>query len=200
MIYTNIFISNNIDLCHKSNKTMKTKIQEWLQRIDQITAAFNNYFGQMTNEQLNSKPNAATWSIAQNIDHLMVINNSYLPAIEEIRAGKQKLGRLSKLDFMTRFFGNFILKSVGPSRKRKMKTFPVWEPSKSDVEGDILAKFTEHQENLKKLIASSEDLLTKGTLIASPANKNIVYKLEVAFEIIVMHEQRHLAQAKEIQI
>jgi hypothetical protein len=35
-------------------------------------------------------------------------------------------------------------------------------------------------------------------VISSPANKNIVYKLETAFDIIVSHEQRHLEQAKEI--
>ncbi len=32
----------------------------------------------------------------------------------------------------------------------------------------------------------------------SPANKNIIYTLETAFDIIVTHEQRHLAQAKEV--
>ena len=30
------------------------------------------------------------------------------------------------------------------------------------------------------------------------ANKNIVYKLETAFDIIVTHEERHFEQAKEV--
>ncbi len=33
----------------------------------------------------------------------------------------------------------------------------------------------------------------------SPANPNIVYTLEKAFEIIVMHEIRHLEQAKRVK-
>jgi hypothetical protein len=38
----------------------------------------------------------------------------------------------------------------------------------------------------------------KGTIISSPANKIIVYKLEIAFDIIVAHEKRHLEQAREV--
>jgi hypothetical protein len=37
-----------------------------------------------------------------------------------------------------------------------------------------------------------------GTIISSPANKNIEYKLETAFDIIVAHEKRHLEQAREV--
>lgn len=50
------------------------------------------------------------------------------------------------------------------------------------------------------MIKNSEDLLVNGIVISSPANKNIVYKLETAFNIIVTHEQRHFEQAKEVLI
>jgi hypothetical protein len=51
-----------------------------------------------------------------------------------------------------------------------------------------------------KKIEEAKELVAKGTVIASPANKNIVYKLETAFDIIVSHEQRHLEQAKEVLV
>ena len=81
-----------------------------------------------------------------------------------------------------------------------MKTFPIWEPSISLVRGDILDQFEKHQQELKQLITSSEDLLEKGTVISSPANRMIVYKLETAFDIMVAHEKRHLEQAREIDL
>jgi hypothetical protein len=52
--------------------------------------------------------------------------------------------------------------------------------------------------NLYKKIEAAKELVEKGVVISSPANKNIVYKLETAFDIIVSHEQRHFEQAKEI--
>ena len=79
-----------------------------------------------------------------------------------------------------------------------MKTFPIWEPTKSEIPEGILERFKNHQLDLKDLIKNSMDLVDKGVIISSPANKNIVYKLEKAFDIIVTHEQRHYEQAKEV--
>lgn len=170
----------------------------WTTQIDSITASFKNTFEHLTHEQLNWKPDAKTWSIAQNIDHLMVINKTYYPVIKAVREGTYQLPFIGKIGFMVNFFGKTILNSVQPDRRRKMKTFPLWEPSVSDIPGDIIARFEKHQEELKQLIMSSQDLVEKQTVISSPANKNIVYRMDTAFDIIVTHEQRHFEQAKEV--
>jgi len=170
----------------------------WTKKIDETTNEFKESFGALSVEQLNFKPNAQTWSIAQNIDHLIVINETYYPVINSIREGNYKTPFLAKLGFMVSFLGKTILDAVQPDRKKKMKTFPIWEPAKSEISGDILSRFEKHQTDLKNLITGSKDLLEKRTVISSPANKNIVYKLETAFDIITTHEQRHLAQAREV--
>jgi len=38
-------------------------------QIDDITEQFSTLFGSLPAEQLHWKPDAQTWSIAQNIDH-----------------------------------------------------------------------------------------------------------------------------------
>ena len=176
-----------------------TTQEKWMPQIDEITNNFKKTFGSLSLEQLNWKPNSTTWSIAQNIDHLIVINSTYYPMIEEVRNGTYKLPFLGKFNFMVSFMGRTILKSVQPDRKKRMKTFPLWEPAKTDFKDNILATFENHQTELKKLIAASEDLLQKGTVISSPANRNIVYTLETAFDIIITHERRHYEQAMEIK-
>ena len=79
-----------------------------------------------------------------------------------------------------------------------MKTFPIWEPSNSQVKSDIILLFKNHQTELQQNIEDAKELLKNDVVISSPANRNIVYKLETAFDIIVTHEQRHLEQAREI--
>lgn len=153
----------------------------------------------LTAGQLNWKPNAQTWSIGQNIHHLIVINETYFPVIQSIRNGTFTLPFTARINFIVSFLGKTILSSVNPDRKKRMKTFPIWEPSKSNIDSDILNKFENHQSKLKDFIASSSDLLQKGQIISSPANKHIIYKLEAAFDIIVTHERRHYAQALEIK-
>ncbi|MBL4715689.1 MAG: damage-inducible protein DinB [Bacteroidetes bacterium] len=171
---------------------------KWTNRIDEITNSFNNEFEGLSVEQLNWKASEKVWSIAQNIEHLIVINETYYPTMKTIREGNFNIPIIGKIGFIVNLLGNFILKSVHPDRRKKMKTFPIWEPSKSEISADILERFVSHQSKLKELIQNSEDLLAKGTIISSPANKNIVYKLETAFDIIVTHEQRHFEQAKEV--
>ncbi|MBL7818255.1 MAG: DinB family protein [Saprospiraceae bacterium] len=176
---------------------MKDKILDWERQINVITQDFKDSFGQLSASDLNWKPNTQTWSVAQNIDHLIVINKTYYPVIEQLRNGTYKLPFVAKLGFLTNFFGNFILKSVAADRRKKIKTFPIWEPSQSRISGDILLTFDKHQQELIAFFKSCEDLLSQNTIISSPANRVIVYPLSKAFNIIVEHEKRHLNQAKE---
>lgn len=172
---------------------------QWNTKIDAVTVSFTNTFGNLSVEQLNWKPAPDVWSIAQNIDHLIVINQTYYPVIDQLLKGQYKTPFIGKIGFMVNFFGKFILQSVQPDRKRKMKTFPMWEPAASDISGDIVQRFAKHQEELKQKIIACQSLIEQGAVISSPANKNIVYKLATAFDIIVTHELRHLEQAKEIK-
>lgn len=172
--------------------------EKWLNNIDKTTSEFINTFKNLGEDDMNWKPDPETWSIAQNIDHLMVINESYFPILNELREGTYKAPFIARRGFIVSFFGKLILKAVQPDRKKKTKTFPIWEPSTSDLPSDILGRFEKHQDKLKNEIKAAEDLVKKGAIISSPANKNIVYKLETAFDIIIAHEQRHLAQAMEL--
>jgi hypothetical protein len=172
---------------------------KWKVEIDDITESFKNEFGGLTAEQLNYKPAPDVWSIAQNVHHLIVINESYYPILKAVRENTYKLPLLGRFEFVVNLFGKTILNSVSPDRRRKMKTFPLWQPSKSDLGADILEKFAKHQQQLKDLIDSSSDLLDANTVISSPANRNIVYKLKTAFDIMVTHEKRHLEQARELK-
>jgi hypothetical protein len=172
--------------------------QAWLTKIDELTQSVQQTFGHLTEPELNWKPNATTWSVAQNIHHLITINETYYPVVASVRAGSQKLPWIARVKFMVRFFGNFILDSVEPTRKRKMKTFPLWEPSQSTISGDIVDQFVRHQNELKNLVQSSQDLISQNVIISSPANRNIVYTLARAFDIIITHEWRHFNQAVEV--
>ncbi len=172
--------------------------QQAQHRIDQITAAFTDTFGNLTAEELNWKPGSDSWSIAQNIAHLIIVNESYFPMIKRLQEGSYRPPWVGTFDVVTRFFGKLLLKSVKPDRKRKTKTLAIWNPESSKISGDILARFAEHQQALKQTIAACQPLTRKGAVISSPANKIIVYKLDTAFDIMITHEQRHFEQAKEV--
>lgn len=171
---------------------------DWTAQIDAITKAFIDDFGTFTKDQLNWKPNEITWSIAQNIDHLILVNESYFPIINAVKNGTYKIPFIGKFPFIVNFTGKTLLNSVQPDGRKKTRTFTIWEPQKSEFESGILSRFEKHQIELKKLIADCTTHLENETVISSPANKNIVYRLDKAFDIIVAHEQRHLRQAEDL--
>ncbi len=173
-------------------------MMNWIKEIDDITEKFVRKFKDLNKDELNWKPNSETWSIAQNINHLIVLNRTYFSTFDNLKKGKNELPFISKIGFISSFMGNAILKAVSPENKSKTKTFLIWEPEKSEISENILAEFQVHQNELKEYIENSDNYLKNKTLISSPANKNIVYKLEIAFDIIVTHEKRHLEQASKV--
>ena len=170
----------------------------WTDTIDSTTRAFVENFSCLTKEELNWKPDLKTWSIAQNIHHLIVINQTYYPIIKSVREGTYKMPWIGKWTFLVDLFGKLIYDSVKPESKRKVPTFKAALPATSAIDADIVTRFEQHQSELKELIISSYDLLDANTIISSPANKNIVYTLKSAFDIIVSHECRHLNHANDI--
>ena len=178
---------------------MPTFNNQLTSELKKITDEYVAAFGGLSAEQLNSKPNPAVWSIAQVMEHVIQVNETYFPILDSLRKGTYKTPWTGKVGMLVNFFGKFIWESVEPLRKKKIKTFPIWDPSSSAVPGDIVQRFAAHQDKLITLIENSRDLVEKGTIISSPANKYIVYQLGVAFEIITTHEQRHLNQALEIK-
>ncbi len=173
-------------------------MSKWTEEIDEITEGFLNSFGMLSEKDLNWKPPPEEWSIAENIDHLITLNETYFPAFKDLKSGNYSLPFIARFGFVVNFFGSFILKSVQPSNTKKTKTFPIWEPKKSTIGKDILPRFKAHQNRLKEEIQNIEEKVHENAVISSPANKNIVYKLGTAFDILIAHEKRHYAQAKKV--
>ena len=170
----------------------------WKEHIDQNTTLVQELFSKIPEHQLNFQSNTQTWSIAQNLEHLIVINESYYPILSELHRHEYRAPFQAKFKFLLNFFGNFVLKSVEPNRRKKMKTFPIWEPTNSGVSHGVIERFIQHQEELKKTSEAAAPLISNEVVIHSPASKIIVYKLATAFDIIVTHESRHINQAKEL--
>ncbi len=155
-------------------------------------------FGQLSAEQLNWKPKADEWSVAQCFDHLIVINARNFPRMEQIANGEYKPSLKERLPLLPRFFGSMILKAVQPQAKRKFKADPRFEPASSAISGDIIAKFKAHQEEVIDYMKRTKRLNLKKVIITSPVASFATYSLLDAYRILVAHERRHMAQASRV--
>jgi hypothetical protein len=170
----------------------------WTLHIDKVTADFFREFSSLTSSDLAWKPNADSWSIAQNIYHLMVINNMYFPVISLLQTRQYRQPVLAKIRFVVDQSTTFIMDTVQSDPIHKMKTFAKWRPTHETDYGKILDKLARHQDKLKQLVADSYEFLDKDVVISSPGNKFIVYRLSTAFDIIVAQEKRHFYESIEV--
>src|ERR1051325_10296779 len=88
-------------------------------------------FGQLTVSQLNWKPSAERWSVAQCFDHLLNTNKGYLPVIENVLAG-QKPTLWQRMPLLPTLAGTLLIKAVDPASKRKIKAPAKFQPAPRD--------------------------------------------------------------------
>ncbi|MEJ7711994.1 MAG: DinB family protein [Pyrinomonadaceae bacterium] len=64
---------------------------------------------------------------------------------------------------------------------------------------NIVERFAEHQRELISLVRSIADADLRRTVITSPASRFVIYNLLDSYEIILVHEKRHIEQAQRLR-
>jgi uncharacterized damage-inducible protein DinB len=177
---------------------MNEELSKLIDEAHAISAEAQTVFGHLSQEQLNWKPAPEEWSVAQCFDHLIVTNSGYFPLVKKIADGQYEPSFRERLPLLPRAFGSIVLNAVQPEAQRKFKAVPKFQPSSSAIQGDILARFTTHQEDLVKHMRMTEELDLRKIIITSPVMSLMTYSLWDAYKIMVAHERRHMAQAKRV--
>ena len=175
-------------------------------RIEQITSELSKVaadakatFGSLSAHQLNWKPAPKSWSVAQCFDHLITTHSLYFPEYERLAAGNVEMSLWKKASPFSGFFGRFLIKNLDPNNLKKMKTTAKAFPSESEIGGDIIDRFCEHQrlmiEHLQKL---PDNIDPTKTIITSPLLGIVTYSLDNTFTILNVHCQSHFDQAKRV--
>ena len=171
-------------------------IQEQIEDLKRLTQRYNDLSDKV---KIDFKKEEG-WSFGQILKHVMTVNETYFEVFDKLLAGSYKSPFLGRFSAIPNFVGNQILASQEPSNAKKVTTFPVWEPR--DVNHvTILQDFEDHQAlligYLKRLNESG--LLKKNPVIRSPASNLVIYYLDMAIKIMIVHEKRHLKQAEELK-
>ena len=155
-------------------------------------------FGTLTGPQLNWKSSQKTWSVAQCLEHLITINSLYFPVFEKMRSGGVSNTFWEKHSPLSGFFGRYLIKASGPENPKKMKTSKKAYPSASEIGSDIVVRFQEHNKELAGHIGAISHDVDLKTIITSPLAGFVTYSLDDCLTILVVHERRHLLQAKRV--
>lgn len=172
------------------NKTLN-----WIKEIDLVTDQFKRSFSSFSEEELNYKLKEETWSIAQIIAHIMVLNNSYFEYFREIQNGNHSLPEIESKEAFARDSGKKMMPFMSRDRLERTNTWDIWQPPTGIIKKSIISDFEESQSEFKKLVAS---LPVTATFIKYPGHFDLIFKLEDCIDFLLEHEKRHYNQALEI--
>ncbi|MEO6655947.1 MAG: DinB family protein [Pyrinomonadaceae bacterium] len=178
---------------------MDNRIKQVTSELSQVTVDAVAAFGGLSAAQLNWKPAEKSWSVAQCFDHLITTHSLYFPMFQRLEKRGVTPTLWERVSPLSGFFGRFLIKGMMPDNPKKMKTTSKAFPSNSEIGGDIIELFSEHQhqmiDHLQRLPA---DIDPPNTIITSPLLGLITYRLADTFTILVVHCLRHLGQAQRV--
>jgi len=169
-----------------------SNLLELTQQIKQEAIAFQ----ELPDNLLYTRPQPASWSVLECIEHLNRYGYFYIPEIT-IRISTSKYTTPSPV-FKSGYLGNYFAKSMLPKEKlNKMKTFKSMNPSTSYVDREVLTVFIQQQDSLIALLEQAQSVNLNQTKTAISISKWIKLRLGDTLKIVVFHNLRHIAQAQK---
>jgi hypothetical protein len=176
----------------------KLTLPEILAETEAIAADANRAFGGLNARQLNWKPAADAWSVAQCLEHLMAANHEMFPIMDEAMAGKKRTRFFERLPVLPGLSGKLMVKVVSPDSKQKLKAPRAARPAASAIDAEVVRRFVTHQREIAGRINGLERLNAAQVVMTSPFASFVAYSLLDACRLVVAHERRHLAQARRV--
>ena len=166
--------------------------------IDAISRDAETTFGRLTAQQLNWKPEAHRWSVAQCFDHLITINGLMLDGMAHTLGPTATTSLAQRVPGLPRVLGRVMIRSLSPTSTRKLHAPASSKPSTSELGSDIVARFTSAQADMQGRLRAFETHDLARTIMVSPFASVVVYSILDGWRIIVAHERRHFEQARRV--
>jgi len=161
-----------------------------------LQGTFYSMISSLSREQLNWKYDMRSWTIAECLDHLNIMNRLYFPIIERALhavKGKPEFQDTGE-NFMHTLTGNMMIKMVRPENRKKSKAPQLFLPTQSQYDTSITQQFNVQHKALIAFIDDSMGLSLAAVKVYSPANKVFKFNLGDCFAMIIHHDRRHFEQ------
>ena len=174
------------------------ELSSLLEQLKAVAADAQKTFGALSQMQINWKPSPDQWSVGQCFEHVMTTNDTYLPVLERVARGEHKTHIWARISPLSGFFGKMAISMLAPEGKRKFKAPSKLQPSSSNIEPGVVAKFAEHQARLASLLEATRGTNLGKVYIMSPVALLVTYSLSDAMLATIAHERRHFEQARRV--
>lgn len=192
----------NLDDVVLKEKTKNMKSSQLLSsladNVQSIITDVENEFLVLDEKVLNYKSTPERWSILECFEHLNRYNRFYNEKFEQRIATSSQ----SKSDEATSsWMGRKFIAMMHPDNKKKIKTVKNMNPMlglASKLDRSTLHEFLKHQHALLRILDSAKRADLNRANIPVEFFRLIKMRLGDALQFVIVHEQRHLIQARNV--
>jgi hypothetical protein len=179
---------------------MKKSLEEIRAEVAAVSEQAQQVCVGLTEEQLGWRPQPGKWSVAENLAHLNVTAQLYVPHIQKALNVAREKGLTASGKFDLGVIGKwFVVDYLEPPFRMKSKAPKVIRPTLQGPASDALPQFLRSQELFLKQVDAAEGVDLGRAVFVSPFSSLFRMKLIAAFAAVPAHSRRHLWIAGKIR-
>ena len=178
---------------------MRPWAERAIQELDISDRQTGAVAGDLDVELLNWRPSPSQWSIGQCLEHLLITNNVYLPAIARALDGQAPAAAAPEA-ITPGWFGRWFIRNyIDPETQRAAAKAPRKIVPAQRVDADIVTKFLRSNETARDLFRRASAFDVNRIRFKNPFVAGIRFTVGTGVEIVWRHQRRHLLQAERVR-
>lgn len=175
------------------------ELQQLLDAVDAAERQAETLVGDVSQEEVNWQPSPTSWSIAQCLDHLALINPFYLRGFAERLAEARQRGIGPFAGLHPTPIGRWFVRSFEPPPRFKVKANAQVVPRSSLQREALVPNFKASHEVYRTMIVQAAEVDVNRVTGRNPFLPFISMRIATVLQIIPAHDRRHLWQANNVK-
>lgn len=167
--------------------------------LQAVNDGFSSLCEGLTPEQLTERPAPARWSIAENLAHLWITTELYLPVVDRETLALRQSGAQAAGPFQLGWWGRLLVRYVEPPPLMRLPAPAQLRPLETGPAAQVLERFLASQAEMDARMASAAGLDLTVLRFPSPLASFIKMNLLEFFCVFNGHARRHLWQATGVR-
>ena len=174
------------------------EIESFRRQFEQLSVEADALVRPLRDAQFAWQPAPDRWSVAQCIDHLNATARVYLPVLDEGISEAIRRGLYGPGPYKYNLVGRMHVFFMRPNSWMRGKARRAFYPAANRPRQEIMAAFRAYQVQYVDRLRQANGLDLARARAASPMVNWLPMPLGSAFALLIVHEQRHLAQARRV--
>jgi len=166
--------------------------------LEAVAADIPASFGRLDARQLNWRPDATKWSVAQCLEHLLAANRLMAQAARQALDETQPRTIWQRMPGTPRLFGRLLIRSQAPQATRKYTASPLATPAASAIAPDVVERFVTQDRELVQWLRGLDEPRAARVIMTSPFVRFITYSVLDGARLVLAHDHRHIEQARRV--